>query len=80
MASRTSTRSSRGSSAAGPAPAPVPPVPAFGGGAAIPPAITAANLASAWQAVQNNNMANAMLAIPQIVVNPVSIGIVFTVS
>jgi hypothetical protein len=44
----------------------VPPVPAFGGGAAIPPAITAANLASAWQAVQNNNMANAMLAIPQI--------------
>ena len=65
-----SASSAAGRGAGGAAP-PVPPVPAFGGGAAVPPVINAANLAAAWQAVQNNNMANAMLAIPQIVVNPV---------
>ena len=70
MSSRTTTRSGRSSPAAVPAP-PVPPVPAFGGGAAVPPVINAADSAAAWQAVQNNNMANAMMAIPQIVVNPV---------
>ena len=56
MSTRSSSRAGRGHSASssgggpvgGPAPAgPVPPVPVFGGGAAVPPIINAANLAAA---------------------------------